>query len=228
MAIITLNGGTIKTGRTEIKFPHKDKTITFIYPPKGPGNYEYLMNQIDQEELLRPTTAEILSLIDIVLQNPDEKHCGDILYKLRGCHLWTSTENLYTKEGIFVYDNIDGKIFDNEEELFKKLGKDNTIRFVSYGFKTGTQSVSDFVRNPYILAQIGEGLQEVVERVTSKLKEMSYLDIGHISGVEKAERFTVIDANWLSHGLFISGRFNGNDRGFSFGVNKTGKASAQK
>lgn len=168
----------IRTVRTEINVPHLEEIITlegiitFGLPLVGPDCYQEVMGKISQEGMLRPTTAQTFSLIDWALRNPDEEHCKDILFKLRNDYwLWTSTKRLYTPNEVIVYDDVDGNMPSDKKSLKRFKDRDTSIRVVPYGFKTKSQSISELVKNPYIIAQVGnkDFAEDVVARVAEKI-----------------------------------------------------------
>jgi len=166
MVITNLKGGQIKTGRTELDVSHLGRTLTYLLPLIGPDYYKNAMGKIDSQGLYRPTTAEVLSLIDLALQNQEEQHCAEILDKFRKNYLWTATESLSFSEGVLVYDNIDGKMPQTSKGLLELLNaKDKRVRLVSPGFKTGIMPISEFLMNSYTIAQAGEGMIETAERI---------------------------------------------------------------
>lgn len=192
MAIINKEGNGIIV-------PHLDKTLTFMLPfiddfsTRDKGGVK---KAIDEKNLLRPTTAQTLSLMNLVLQNPEDEHCKGILQKLKRYFLWTSTENLYTSEGIIVYDDIDGKMPSDKKGLLKLLEEGNkAVRFVPYGFKRASQSISEFVKNPYVIAQAGELLEEVIINVANKISNYDSHDVDTLDhiGKEDMKRPTAID-----------------------------------
>ena len=141
-----LNGGRIRIARTEMDYKHKDESLTSAYPLEGPGTYQKVMSKISEGKLLRPTTAQTFSLIDFVLNNLDDEQCKDIVSKVKNNRLWTSTENLWGKEEVILYDNVDGNMPSDRESLLKRMRDgDTAVRVVPYGFKTGRQSVSELI-----------------------------------------------------------------------------------
>jgi len=165
--ITELNGnGKIVVERNEIHVIHLGKNLAFSLSMAGPENYQNVMTQISQKGLLRPTTAQTFSLVDLALQNPNEEHCKDILNKLSSDYFWTSTENLWTPKEVIVYDNVGGNMPSDRESLLKMAKKgDKSVR-IAYRFQIENQSVEKLLKNPYMLAQIGdEDMLNVVKRV---------------------------------------------------------------
>jgi len=81
---------------------------------------------------------------------------------------WTSTRNLWTPEGIIVYDDPERKMPSDAETLMKMHNDgDPTVRYVKRGFKDGKMTIEDFVNNPLVLAQVKT--QEVGEE---KMKDI--------------------------------------------------------
>ena len=64
----------LRIGRTELDVPHLGKILTFILPLIGPDFHKNVMDKIDSQELYKPTTAEVLSLVNLALQNKEEPY----------------------------------------------------------------------------------------------------------------------------------------------------------
>lgn len=236
-------GGRIRRGRTEIEVPHKDGYITFIYPLIGPGTYEEVMKQIDSErDLLRPTTAQMFSLLNSVLDNQNEPHCAEILERFAsdsGTYLWTCTESITTPEGIFVVDNVDGKMPETYRDLTrklrtKKLGKkDSPVRFVPLGrekLKEGEMSIEEFLNHPYLIAHAGEDMHGVAARIIKdnpnssrtsasiRLEDAGWLRIDDDKKSYAIKRVTILDGRVrFALGGSIN-LMNHNKDGYSLGV----------
>lgn len=162
------DNGIIRKSRIDV--PHLEEIITFGLPLVGPDCYQEVMGKISQEGMLRPTTAQTFLLIDWALRNPDEEHSKSILSRFRNDVLLTSTESLFTPNEIIVYDNIYGNMPSDRESLLKRAKDgDKSVRVVNYGLKNRFHSVSDLVKHPYIIAQVGnkDFAEEVVARVAS-------------------------------------------------------------
>jgi hypothetical protein len=223
----TLTKANIRRGRTEIDVPCQDRYITFVYPSKGPGRYLNVMNQISVDGLLRPISAQIISLVYSAQQAEDEPEFNDILTKLKNNYLWSATENLsIPKIGIIVYDNIDGKMPQTSKELLElSEAKDPRVRLVPYGFKTGSQSISDFIKNPYVIAQFGEEQMDLVARVAKGFKNRPWVD-AILDPSRLTKKYTALDSDWGDCRLYVYGDCDDDfDDGFVFGVCNTGEAS---
>lgn len=221
MAQIELKGnGKVRTGRTEIDVPHKGEIITFIYPLKGPNYHADIMSQVDSDGLLRPTTAQTFSLVDLAIQNSDEAHCKEVLNRFKNNYLWTATESLSVPAGVIVYDNTDGKMPANSKDLMVKLSAgDKSVRFVPKGFKTGAMPISDFLKHPYTIAQVGEDMLETVERVAKYYHKKEAYVFGLDSAERDTRRFTALDSNWDDCRLYLLGYYLDDDWcGYASGV----------
>ncbi len=233
MEIKELKGkGKIRVAGTEIDVLHNGIDIAFAYPMNGPNTYLDVMSKITNKNLLRPTTAQMFSLINLSLQNPEEEHCKKILTILKSNYFWTSTENLYTRWGVFVYDNINGMVKGDKEDLTKRLeAGDESVRFVLYGFKTERQSVLQFIKNPYIIAQTGKELMPIVEEVTIKLKRNPHVwtyDWKSGSQKENIQRYTALSSIWGDGKFDLNGNFNEDDEsGYAIGICNIGEASCK-
>ena len=226
MVIITLKGnGEIRTRRrtkrTEIDAPYKGDIITFVYPMYCHGWHARVMGDIDSDNLLRPTTAETLSFVDLALQNPEELHCTEILKRFRKNCLWTGTESLSFPEGVLVYDNSDGKMPNDRTGLIKLLDKnDNRVRLVKPGFATGIMPIPKFLKHPYVIAQVGEDMLEVVERIAESCNKKDAYVFGLDRADKDTKRYTAVDSGWYVS-LSLGGGCLGDGRdGYASGVLK--------
>ena len=137
-------GFKISRGRTEIEVPHGEGEITFVLPSYGPGTFREVMPKIDNAGLLRATTAQTVSLIYQAFQHKNELECQDILEILNSPnrHLWTGTEDLVVDEGVFVYDNADGKMFGDRAFAEMYLLEDRASLEKMFNVKDETQLIS--------------------------------------------------------------------------------------
>jgi len=219
-------GGKIRIARTEIDIPHRGEIVTFVTPLVGPNNYPKVMGEIDSQGLLRPTTAQTFSLLNIALQNEDEPGFADLLRIFRDDYLWTSTRSTAFPGGVLVYDDIDGTMPSDSVGLLKLIEVgDKRVRLVKLGFKTRYMPISDLLKNPYLVAQVGgEDMLPIVEKVAKAVdKKETY-----IHGVDHSEvkdkRYTALDG--YGGGLGVDGDYrDGDGDGRAFGVLKTGEAS---
>ncbi len=211
-----LNGnGKIVVARTEIYVPHLGEVLAFSLPMNGPSYFKNVMGSIDEDKGLRPTTGQTISLVDLAMQNPDEEHCKEILRKFRNNYFWTATENLWGKDNVIVYDNIDGKMPSDRKSLIKRhKDGDKSVRIVPYGFKTENQTVDELLKNPYVLAQVGDkDLLDVVKRVAEGIsKKMPYVwTLG--STDEDLKGYTALGSYWNVDRVGFDGSYVDNDGG---------------
>lgn len=230
MATTNLKGnGQLRTGRIEIDVPYLGKTSTFVLPLIGPDYHEHVMGKIDSQKLYRPTTAEVLSLADLAFQNAGEPNCAEIINRFKKNYLWAGTESLSFPEGVLVYDNIDGKMPQTSKGLIKLLdAKDQRVRLVKPGFKTGSMSISEFLKHPYVIAQIGEKMIETAERVAKACHETE----AYVFGLDRADsdtkRLTAVCSGWDGGRLFLDGDYGeGNNGGCASGVSKSAEGAAK-
>ncbi len=213
--------GKIVSARTEIYVPHLGKVLAFSLPMASPNYFKNVMGAIDEDKKLRPTTAQTLSLVDLALQNPDEEHCKDILSKFKDNYFWASTENLWGKEDVIVYDNADGKMPSDRKSLIKRRKDgDEAVRIVPYGFKTGSQSVDELLENSYVIAQIGnKDMLDVVKRVAERISKNNPYVWALDSTREDVERYTALCSYWDGDRLVLYGDYVDYYRdGFASGV----------
>jgi hypothetical protein len=220
-------GIEVKEARTALTVPHLDGKLTFAYPAKGPGIYQEVGQEIDNDklpsQLYRPTIAETISLIHAAVQDKDNnkyvREVMDILHN-RNRYLYCFTKNLWTPEGVYAADDRDGSPL-NRQDLERRLqANDSSVRFVPYGFKLGEQTPEELEVNPLIKAHAGEeGAQKLAE-IASEFKKRPF-----VRGLEKVtkdkERITGLYGGWNGSGLCFDGDFfDGGGSGFAFGVQK--------
>ncbi|MEK6875283.1 MAG: hypothetical protein AABX30_01225 [Nanoarchaeota archaeon] len=213
-----LNGGRIRIARTEMDYKHGNGILTSAYPLEGPGTHQKVMGAITKGKLLRPTTAQTFSLIDFALSNPDNKQCKDIVSRVKNQWLLTTTENLWGKEDVILYDNIDGTMPTDRASLIKRMKDgDKAVRLVKYGFKTGNQSVSDLVANSYIIGQVTDKdfAEDVVARVAEKISRKAPY-VGALDSQNRdLKKYTAVDSDWLGVRLYVHGYYHA-DVGYGF------------
>lgn len=228
-----LNGGRIRIARTEMDYKHGNGSLTSAYPLEGPGTYQKVMGAISKGKLIRPTTAQTFSLIDFALSNPDDEQCKDIVSKVKSNWLWTATENLWGKEDVIIYDNVDGDMPSDRASLIKRMKDgDKAVRVVPYGFKTGSQSVSDLVVNPYIIGQVGDKnfAEDIVARVAEKISKLNPYIYALDPQSRDLKRYTAVSSGWFDGRLGVDGycRVDG-DFGCASGVlSKSAFGASQK
>jgi hypothetical protein len=149
----------VKEGRTTIVVPHQGKRITFVAPHAGPSTYNAVGEQIDNAGLLRPTFAEIVSLVYFATENKDNKYAERVLDILKNKRLWGfNTIRYEPKEGAFISDR-------NREDVQ-----------VQFGFKTGDNSLDEIVKNPFVLALTeGEEGAEKLATIAKSLKQTPHV-----------------------------------------------------
>jgi hypothetical protein len=162
------------------KIPHGGKEINFVYPAYR-GNYGEVTEAIDKAGLKKPSSGELVSLIDDAWGNSRGEYESKILDNLMGGWLWEYTGNLYIPKsneevngGVIIEHNpkiIGGKLIMDKNSLVQRLKEnDPLVKFVPFGFKTGIMNLRELMCNPYILARYGnEGVEKII-RISSKYK----------------------------------------------------------
>lgn len=200
--------GRIRVARTEIEAPYGNGIVTSVLPLIGPGRYQDVMTQISQDGLLRPTTGQTLALVNLALQNPDEDHCRNILERLRNNDFWSSTEILWGSEDAIVYDNVDGKMPTDRASLIqRRKDGDKSVRVVQYGFQTGIQSVSDLVKNPYVIAQAPEVPEEVIAFIAQKVSKKRPSVCSFKPQSRDLQTYSALDLYWNGGRLSLNGSY---------------------
>ncbi|MBI2046663.1 hypothetical protein HYT26_00670 [Candidatus Pacearchaeota archaeon] len=223
--------GNGKIDATEIYTPHLGEVLAFKLSISGPDYYNYMTRKINYDKRLMPTTAQTLSLVDLALQNLDEEHCQNIINQLRKNDFWTSTENLLTFKEVIVYDNVDEDMPSDKKSLIKRYKDgDKSVRIVPYGFKTGEQSVGEFLKNPYVIAQIGnKDMLDVVERVAKGIgkRKPCVHDLGSEGDREDVKRYTWISNCFRDDRLDLYGRLGDDNKGSVSSVRRLSATAAK-
>lgn len=88
-------------------------------------------------------------------------------------YFWTSTKNIFTPEGVIVFDDPFKSMPSDPKELMKMYESGNSaVRFAKKGFNEGKMSVDEFIENPLVLAQIGKN-KEFLKFVANKARAYS-------------------------------------------------------
>ncbi len=225
-----LGDGTIRILGTEIDVPFGDEIITFKFPIYGPKSKLNGVTIIDDQNLLRPTTAQLLSLFNVAIKNKDDCYCRDIIQKLSENYYWSSTETLFG-EKIIVYDNIDGTMDCNEENLLKLYNqKIPKVRLVEKKELKGKQTLSKIIEDPYVIAQLG-GDNLFVEKIIPTLLENFNLNTESfkvlsnmpksMSLISSEIRHTIIHYSPSSKNLHLTGNIRPENKfGYLMGIIK--------
>ncbi|MDP1695576.1 MAG: hypothetical protein Q8L29_01530 [archaeon] len=221
-------GLQVKEGRTELYVPHNGKTLTFIHPCAGPNTYVKVGEQIESQNLRKPTFAEITSLVHSAHQNLDNKYSEEIVHILKKGYFWGFNGILYVQnEGAYIQDLPEiknGRVSMDKSQLVKRLeANDSSVRFVPFGFRTEEQSLIDIAKNKFVIALAGEGgadkLAEIAEKFSKKLYVWSFNEVqGEITNVPALGDYI---GDWLGlGGLDCDGCVGG----YAFGVSESGEA----
>lgn len=210
--------------RATFTVDHLKGKLTFAYPIKGPGTYRDVGNQIDNDKLYRPTTAEIISLMYAAFKSKDNKYkyTQEILKILDGRYFWCFTRNLWTSKGVFVVDDKNGSSL-NKPDLEKRLEQnDSSVRFVHNGFRLGEQSSKEFENNPFVIAHAGkEGAKKLAEICSSSSSRDEPFIHGFKDVTEGTERVTYPVFDWVGNRLLFVDYYFGDFRHvYAFGVQK--------
>ena len=221
----------IKEGRTIISVPHLEDKVSFVYPAFN-GTYGKIADEIDKAGLKRPNSAETALLVDYFWKNPEEKYSSAIISILKKNWLWEFTGNLYLPKsndeinnGVILENNPkieNGKLTMDKNSLVQRLKEnDPLVKFVPFGYKTGSQSLIELGKNKYIIERYGkEGAEKIVE-VASEYKNQPY--IYSFNFVNKEEtKMSALGNYWSFYdGLGVGGNYwVGYDNGLAFGVEK--------
>ncbi|MBI2671189.1 hypothetical protein HYX18_04415 [Candidatus Woesearchaeota archaeon] len=211
----------VKEGRTELTTDHNGRDLTFVAPSYGPNTYAQVGEQIDAAGLQRPTMAETASLVHTAF-NSDDKYSTEIKQIMKDRWLWVFEKNLYLPgKGVYIYPQPKGGIPNmTESELERKLeASDPSVRFVPFGYETGSMSSMKLSKNPYVIALAGEEGAEKLAEVADKFEQepclYSYKSVNQrLEGVS-----ALYSSRYLGRWLGVFGFNHGDVRGgLAFGV----------
>ena len=223
----------VKEGRTIISVPHLEDKVSFAYPAFR-GTYGNVANEIDKAGLKRPNSAETASLVYDAWKNQKGEKESEIISILKNNWLWEYTGNLYLPKsneeisnGVILEINpkiINGKLAMDKNSLVQRLKEnDPLVKFVPFGFKTGTQDLIEFQKNKYIIERYGKEGAEKIAEVASKYKNNPYIWSFNSDSVnEEKTRMSVLSSYWdFGDGLVVNGDgWYDYDGGHAFGVEK--------
>ena len=171
----------VEAGRILLKkIPHEGKEISFVYPAYT-GTYGQVVEAIDKAGLKRPSSGELVSLIDEVWKNSRGEYESRILDNFTRWWLWEDTGELYLPKSneeindgvIFEYNpKIIGKLLSMDKNSLVQRLKENDplVKFVPFGYKIGIMNFRELLCNSYILARYGNEGAEKIIRIASKYK----------------------------------------------------------
>ena len=210
--------------------PHNGKEITFVFQEFGPYTYANIGTAIAQAKLARPSAAETASLLYRVYDNKDPNYkspeFSHIRKRMKSNWIWAFTGTLWAPEGAYIQDDLEtreGMPFMEKSELVKKLeSKDPSVRFVPYGFKTGSMSSLELSKNSYVIGLVGEEGADKLARVADTFQRKPYLyTLTNVT--EPQTRVTALNSGWgiVDLRLDVDGDVHGDGRyGYGLGVFK--------
>ena len=178
----------------------------------------------------RPNSAETASLVYEAFKDKKEKYSKEIISIMNNRYFREFTGNLYlpkksneeVNNGVILYDCSNMELDESKESLIKKL-QDNypLVKFVPFGYKTGTQSVFELLKNDYIKMKYGEEGAEKIAEIASQYKNKPRLF--SFNSVDKKERrMSASDGYWdFDDGLVVNGNiWSEYDGAHAFGIKK--------
>lgn len=181
----------IEKGINKLWIPHNNKEMAFIFPAIGLYSYENAGKQILEKGLEIPTGDETASLLYAVycsdaLNEPEFAKIKDI----KG--LWVFNKNLWTENGVYVYQDFDGKgtsisssvwdlenLLQNGEEISGVIfSKDKRVRFAtkeSYKIRKDL-SKEEIINDGFIIASFGKEGAEKIGEISHKTKNSFYIE----------------------------------------------------
>jgi len=186
----------------------------------GPGDYQKTMQEVYLMSLQKPTSSQIISILDKALENSENDLYKKVLDIFINKYLWTCTEHIFLPEdGVIIYDNLIGKILPFNK-LKKFVEKDKNFRFVPFGFKTGNMSLEDFLSNPLVINHFKEDSMKIVEKIAKHFKGEPYASaLCYPKQSERKFCAILIDKNTKSFALHGAGLGIGKE-GYSLGITK--------
>ena len=167
-----------------------DVRLTFNAQRVGPGKFRELRDADYGLSYRMSAMPELVPLVYASFRNIGCKTAQNVVDALMQYWLSGNTGILYTQKGMFVQDipelvPTNRRISMNQEDLEKRLGSkeekrvvfsdDKSVRFVTYGFKTESQSVLELSKNPGVIALTGsEENAEKLARVSEYYKSNPY------------------------------------------------------
>jgi hypothetical protein len=175
----------VKEGKTYLTVPHEGGKLTFQYP-FFKGYFGDIVNSIEKAGLKKPNSSKTASLVYDAFKNPSGKYESEIIDIMNNYWFGEFTGNLYlpksneeVNNGVIIDNNPiiqNGKLIMNKNDLIKRLKEnDSNVKFVPFGFKTGTQNLIELQKNHYIIARYGEEGAEKIAEIASKYKNNPYL-----------------------------------------------------
>ncbi|MEK6844764.1 MAG: hypothetical protein AABX44_00755, partial [Nanoarchaeota archaeon] len=115
-----------------------------------------------------------------------------------------------------------GKLVMNKNNLIERLkNNDKLVKFVPFGYKTGSQNLSEFQKNLYIIERYGKEGAEKIAEIASNYKNNPYLYSFNSIDEEKV-RMSALCLSWnFGDRLDVDGNSWGDVvYGLAFGVKK--------
>lgn len=170
----------VREGKTELIAPYLKDKLMFVYPAYGPNTFANVKSEIEKSDLRYPTMAETVSLVYAAFQDKDNKYSEEIIDLLRKSWLWANNRILYVpNEGAYIQDNPiieNGRFLMNKSDLVKKLeSKDESVRFVPFGYKINEQSSRDLSKNKFVIGLAGDEGADKSAEVSEYYKLEPYL-----------------------------------------------------
>ncbi len=203
----------IKQGKTELTVDHRGEDLTFMHPSYGPGTYTNVKELIEKDNLEPPTMAQTASLVHTAF-NSDDEYSKEIKEIMKSKWLWAFTGTLYIpNKGAYIEENPqvkNGMPYMDQGELERKLeANDPGVRFVPFGFKTGTMSPINLSKNAYVIALAGEEGAEKLAEVSDEYGINPHLYSFTLVN-EPLTRVSALLSGWfLDHRLYVNGDNHG-------------------
>ncbi|MDP1695775.1 MAG: hypothetical protein Q8L29_02600 [archaeon] len=223
------NKGLIaKEGRIYLDVFHEGETLTFVRFCTGPNTYVEVGEQIEAQNLRKPTFAEITSLAYAAFKNLDNKYSKKIIQTLKDGWFWGFNGILYApNEGVYIQNLpkvVNGRVSMDKSDLVKRLeAKDHSVRFAPFGFKTGEQEARGLAKNEFVIALVGEeGADKLAEMSGNYPKKPQVWSFDNVNNEQVS--VPALDEYYLGDRLIVNGLNCVGDRGgYAFGVFETKK-----
>lgn len=198
--------------KREMNVPYRGKEITFGSDIVGPGHINQVFKQIAPN--YRPTTSQLFALLNKAMDNVGEEGYKEVMRAFNDRYVFSSTENRYARNEkepkdslVVIADDMKGDLSGKLEEVSTdKLiemarSGDERVRLVPYGSVFGPQSREDFLRNPWVIGQLGgadklDDLAHVLEKLPKYGPKPSVLTVNRV----KTEEFRTPTVIYFSNG----------------------------
>ena len=211
------------TERMELITEHEGEERTFYLFEQG--TYNVLGNQIEEAGMKRANLGEVISAV-LEAYKENSRYSKEKQDKIKGIlekntfYGFTESIVLPNQDVIYAYDapTKADEININDHNI-ERILRDNTEKRVSFGYKTGVQSLEEFRANQYLTLLAGEEGARKAAEIASKFRLNPYLGSPSKQKNEPLKTVSALDSDcYLGDGLRVDGDDRGNySGGFALG-----------